>query len=271
MKKLLCAILLLLCLTAHVGQSEYVPVKMFGQQLNLGRRSTDGLVFYWRGIPAGNAVDESPYRNNGTITGARWIGDGLTFDGSDPSTSYVTLPALPLQGNDITIVASIKSADTSTPSAQWIYKQWGSPISDGPALFGVGTTIRWEVGADRVEIAGGIIQDTWQHIVAVKQGTLLTIYIDGVSVVSDNKVITHTTNQTAYISGNSAGGVDAFNGIIKQCNVYNRALSAGEILDLYINPDLPMQQERIWLMYSPGEPSGIVPIIQAHTRRRRAG
>ena len=50
MKKLLLIILLLLCLTANVGQSQLISAKMFGQQLNLGHWSTDGLVFFWRGI-----------------------------------------------------------------------------------------------------------------------------------------------------------------------------------------------------------------------------
>ena len=245
--------------------------KMFGQQLRSGHWSTDGLIFYWRGIEAGNVVDESFYRNHGTITGATWVGGSLLFDGSDPSTSYVNIGAIPLQGKDLTIVMRIKSLNTVAPSAQWIYKQWIP--SDGVQLYGVGTALRFQFGlfANRLEIPNAIVQGTRQHIVATRKGTTLSIYIDGNLAGSGTRTITHTTNETAYISGNSDGGVDAFNGHIDYCAVYNRALSASEIQQLSINPDLPMQQEPVWQMYSPAAPSGIVPIIQAHTRRRRAG
>ncbi len=96
MKKLLCIILLFLFLTATVGQAQFNDSEpMFGQMLNLGHWSTDGLVFMWRGIEAGNFVDESLSRNHGTISGVTtWSGGYLTGSATGKITleNSISLP-----------------------------------------------------------------------------------------------------------------------------------------------------------------------------------
>ena len=87
MKKLL-IILFVLCLCVSAF-GQFIPIKMFGQQPS--GQYAEGLVCIWRGIEAGNAVDESPYGNHGTITGPTWQGGGLLFDGA---TDKVTVPLI---------------------------------------------------------------------------------------------------------------------------------------------------------------------------------
>ena len=68
MKKLFIILLVLCFCISTFGQ--FIPLKMFGQ-LPSGHFA-DGLVFYWRGIQAGDVVDESFSRLHGTFNG-----DGL--------------------------------------------------------------------------------------------------------------------------------------------------------------------------------------------------
>ncbi len=260
MKKLLCIILLILLLTANVGRSEFVSVKMFGQMLNLGHWSTDGLVFYWRGIEAGNAVDESLYRNDGTITGATWVGDGLSFNGSGDYVS--TTDAIPI-GQTYTFVWRQRIDSTSGQrqpfglnfSAQFF-------VDDGITLMKVydGNFLTCTIS----DIVG-----EWTTYAFVGTPTSRALFRNGVANISDNNAtFDYTSSNTLHI-GRRKASVSWWNGGISDFKIYNRTLSASEIQQLYINPDLPMQQEPMWWFKAPA-PSGIVPIIQAHTRRRRA-
>ncbi len=282
MKKLLCIILLLLCLTANVGQAQFNDSEpMFGQQLNLGHWSTDGLVFYWRGIPAGYAVDESFGRNDGTLVGSPvWVGQGLDFDGSADyidvtglRAGYITLPAT-------TIIWFKCDVLPSTTGDEYTLIRYATPATNQE---------RWQIrvddGDDKLEgtVEGGTAFKSTAAITAGKwhQAILISYANNSHQIFLDT--IAGETNATAFGGAGATPelrfGVNYFNGLrdymkgqIADIKIYNRALSPSEIADLSINPDLPMQQQPIWLMYSPGEPpSGIVPIIQAHTRRRRAG
>ncbi len=268
MKKLLSIILLLL--TANIGQAQFNDSEpMFGQLPNLGHWSTDGLVFYWRGIPAGNVVDESLYRNHGTITGATWVGDGLSFDSA---TEYVTdINPLGLSVNELTAIVWVMRPALTVGDfyAKGVY------FGDGFGMRAdVGSTYRLAVGSQYfVSGAGGFnALEKTMFVISYKKDVWGIVYKNGVfagNLSANTAAITHvypiTIGNNRYLN---AGLVCT----VYSASYYNRALSANEIQQLYINPDLPMQQYPIWLLKAPAvPPSGIVPIIQAHTRRRRAG
>ncbi len=264
MKKLLCIILLFLLLTANVGQAQFNDSEpTFGQQLNLGHWATDSLVFYWRGIEAGNVVDESFNRNHGTITGATWQGEGLFFDG----LGDLFTPANSFSLTQFTFIVRFKTNDISATTLA------GDSSDDINYMMILNsTTLRFRADIVRNFTIPALSVDEWHTAAYTRDaGNNLRVYWDGIEsstgAISDSVAFSLTT----IGKGTTASGED-FDGTMSDVKIYNRALSESEILDLYINPNLPMQQEPIWLMYSPAAPpSGIVPIIQAHTRRRRAG
>jgi len=272
MKKLLCIIVFLL--TVDVGHSQLISTGTFGQLLNLGHWSTDGLVFYWRGIKAGNAVDESLYRNHGTIMGATWTPEGLDFTNA---TDHIKI-------NDA-------KGPTTSGTAIWRIRE-DAFVSGGGDFIGKNSNGDYAIyiynssGANNIRMLGyntatGLVIDinlaamrsvdgTWQTFAATwESGAFGRLYKNG-KLIGEDAVVAGTLRliDDIWIGGTGAAALD---GRMSSCIYYNRALSANEIQQLYINPDLPMQQDPIWLMYSPAEPSGIVPIIQAHNRRRRAG
>jgi len=78
-----------------------------------------------------------------------------------------------------------------------------------------------------------------QHITCRKSASIMTLYINGVqhATTTDNTVIKTQNNANIYVGGSSTTGdpVDstAFTGSISQINIYNKSLTATQILNHY--------------------------------------
>ncbi|KKM16550.1 hypothetical protein LCGC14_1684730 [marine sediment metagenome] len=242
--------------------SAFGQLKMFGQ-LPSGQYA-EGLVFIWRGIEAGNVVDESFYRNHGTITGATWVGNGLSYNGTTDTVEIGTAIGKPSKATIIVRFAVndwgntglvVESADNGGSNTTWGIRCQDATnnleywVSTGAA------NQRWLAGTgewDSTEFPAG----QFNTIAFTHDGSNLYYYKNGVQK--------NTTAQSTANSGSPTGlrigklGTLAnwtINGIIEYVFIYDRALSATEIAALYINPDLPMQQEPIWQLFSPAAPA----------------
>ena len=285
MKKLLCIMAFVLLLTAGIGQAQFNDSeKMFGQMLNLGHWSTDGLIGYWRFIEAGKLVDDSFSKLHGTLVDdPPWVGEALDFDGTD---DYVSVPSDPRIENFTAITLGAWVNPLGAPGSGWgriISKDQGG-TSDDYALtykfdaggaYKVVCRINTSVEVKTQEGNTTVVPNTgWHFFVGTWDGVNVRVYLNGVldGTSAATTGFMDDSNLPLGIGGHQASNTRRFDGLIRDAFIYDRALSASEIAALCINPDLPIIDEPIWLMYSPGEPpSGIVPIIQAHTRRRRAG
>ncbi len=255
---------------------------MTGRQLRTdGHWSVDGLVFYpdFSG-DTGNLPDLSPFGNDGTITGATWVGDGLNFNGS---SDFVAAPNIPLGGaTKFTAIFMVKVADASAGD-EMIVEYTTNANTGGFYMDYISTKqVRFyaesETGGANSQwtTADDMVVGKWTHLAMTVDfnnagGSEVLGYLNGVlnganSGAGDN---TGTLQVDTLYVGSRAGSSLWFGGDIADVKIYNRALSASEIQALYIDPDLPMARDPIWMMLSPD--AGIVPIIQAHTRRRRAG
>jgi len=76
-------------------------------------------------------------------------------------------------------------------------------------------------------------KNIWHHVVAVYGGgTSVTFYIDGVAqTLTIPAGALNTASGTAYIG--YSGGQNIFQGDIDDLRLYNRALSAAEVMALY--------------------------------------
>ncbi len=256
MKKLLCIILFLLFLTANVGQAQFNDSEpMFGQQLNLGHWSTDGLVFLWRGIEAGNAVDESPYHNDGTITGAVWAGGGLSFDGTDDVIT-MALPATFVADNPVTVIISAKQTTSDTECLVNIQAAAGDPGQILLCYLNGGNRCRTSqasIGSRNQASVTTINTNVWNQYTLTHPGTNTRgdIYVNGVLANGTPVDVLSNFGANEFTIGAGFSATFDFTGDIAYCYVYGRVLSANEIQQLYINPNLPMQQQPIWLLFSP--------------------
>lgn len=95
------------------------------------------------------------------------------------------------------------------------------------------------------------------NIVATYDGTSGRIYVDGQLRKTAGLALIMNVNRSLLIGarhGNAGGGsADYWKGQIHFCNFYNRALSAQEVLDLYINP-YGMFEDRPKLFYIANDP-----------------
>jgi len=203
------------------------------QKINSSQNNqiTNGLVGLWSfngpDIDGNEAYDRSGQGNTGTIIGAvpinGKVGQALSFDGTD---DWV----------DITDSPTYENVSFSA----WVYYR-GSPdyaaiVSNGDGILRnvvfYNTTFMVHDGSWR-EVTGLPI-NTWRHVALTFIGSTkeLTLYVNGVQ--------RYNGIGTAYSNGgfSTIGAYDGgsawfFNGLIDEVRVYNRALTAQEILRLY--------------------------------------
>jgi hypothetical protein len=206
----------------------------------------DGLVSYWPLDSIGDGTAEDVVGNNdgtvqGTVSSATGqIRQAASFDGT---------------GSNFVEVPDDDSLDITGPYTQtaWVYINTSAGFKDvtlkdpGQWAFGfqvVGQKLRagWEDEADNNYIgrAGSVPVKKWTHLAVVYDGSAVRGYIDGsevfdVTQASDGSGIavadaTPSTNDEPLRIGK---GERAFDGRIDDLRIYDRALSASEVQNLY--------------------------------------
>jgi hypothetical protein len=216
---------------------------------------TDGLVLY---LDAANTKsylgsgttwsDISRGGNNGTLvngpTYSTTNGGSIVFDGIDDSVNIPNIPNLLLTFNDtITYEVIIKIPSSST----WSNGFAGNIISRGTYAgfngLGKSTTnnqiLSYYRGSTSGTASAGafITRDQWHHCVSIWNGVSSLIYINGelkststVTLVGDPDQTTISIAGVRALGGNN--GLP-FEGGIGFSRIYNRALSATEVLQNY--------------------------------------
>ncbi|HVY08171.1 MAG TPA: LamG-like jellyroll fold domain-containing protein [Burkholderiales bacterium] len=181
-------------------------------------------------------TDVSGNGNNGTISGATWttsgkFGSALTFNGS---SAKVTIPD----------AASLRLANGMTLEA-WVYPTkaptgWRAVVDknvDGYYLMAstdvgnrVGTGGTWVAGNQNTIGPSALPINTWTHLAATFDGATVRLFVNGVQVASQAQTSPlATTNGTLQIGADSYP-TEYFAGRIDEVRVYNRALSAADIV-----------------------------------------
>jgi hypothetical protein len=207
-----------------------------------------GLIGYWRFNEGSGATtaDSSTAGRMGTLAGATWTTGrssyGLTFDGVDDA---VNIPGFDVADSATTISAWIRvNADTlQTSDRRILSKAAGSADTDH--YFMLGTTK--QSGLNRLKFAlktsgstktltapANVPTGQWIHAVATYNGANMRLYMNGVEVGSMAATGSITAGNTVPVAiGRNPQGYGAFNGVLDQVRVYNRALTGGEIAEMY--------------------------------------
>jgi len=220
-----------------------------------------GLVSHWAlDEGAGLIAYDSAGSKDGVVFGAKWasgqLGAALDFDGAD---DYVALPdnnPVWLPQNSFALSAwvyfdrapaasggetflDLNFADSGTPSNElgYVVSRAGAGYA-GRVAFGMTTLTNTDEDLHSNEVLSG---GRWYHVVAVRDGTTQAIYIDG---QLDNSR-TCSPDPIDFVGGydddkvnigrvTSAGvGQYYVDGKIDDVRIYDRALSASEVLQLY--------------------------------------
>ena len=203
-----------------------------------------GLVGYWTFDGKNmiqNVADSSGQGNTGylldqisTTTVVGKIGQAVLFD----DATYVTADdstSLDITGT-ITMVAWIKP--TSSHQGQVITKYnlqsvnmpWDIQVWDDNLIY---TAVKTNNGFVEVPSSGAITYGQWLHVVTVYDGTNIILYLNGVEDNSLPQTGTIETNDFDLEIGGASGNGTDFIGSLDDVRIYNRALSATEILQLY--------------------------------------
>jgi hypothetical protein len=210
---------------------------------------TNGLLLR---LDAGNAssypgtgtvwTDLSGNSNNGTLTNGPTYssndGGSIVFDGVN---DYVVIPR-PVQ-DDFTLSCWFKTTQSLTTYTTGAFQWWqGAGLVDGE-VSGLTTDFGLSLNAAKVSFGVGGSSDisiqspltynnnVWHHAVAtrIRSSGALVIYVDGASVVSGTGGTNSLTPPQLRI-GSLQNNLNFFSGNISNVLVYNRALTAAEVL-----------------------------------------
>ncbi len=144
------------------------------------------------------------------------IGNSTAFDFTDRMTITTWIKANFLD-NDATIVGKGEGS--------WSLKRVGSTDRVVFSLTGV---------EPNVESSTGINDDRWHHLAATYDGSMVSIYVDGVLNSQEAASGSIALNSAdVWIGANSENSGNDYRGLIDDMIIYNRVLSADEVLDHY--------------------------------------
>jgi len=226
----------------------------------------EGLISHWKfDEESGTTAYDSAGNNDGTIHGAQWttgqINGALDLDGLD---DYVELPDnepvwLPQHNFTLSVwvyfntdpassgktILDLNFAESGNQNNELGYKLGISPVAL-KLIFAMTTATNPD---ENLFVDDDLLKNRWYHIVAVRDGTIQAVYIDGRlnkdRVCSPEPIdfVGDYDNDKVNIGKESrAGNPEAsyLEGIIDDVRIYNRALSTEEIHQLYFAGLSPM-------------------------------
>jgi len=225
------------------GLTNHTAITMDGSGLNLG------LVVQWKLDESSGttAADSSGNGYDGTLTnmnGNEWttgtLDGALEFDGSDELVSCGNLDVTGGDGH-ITLTAWMKADDFGTSDARFISKATGTSTSQHYWMLSTwnGSQLRFRLRTSSTQnlysSSGVLSTGVWTHVAATWDGSTMRVYRNATDVGSTSKSGTLATNGSVGVAiGNQPPGAGnrPFDGLIDDVRIYNRALSAAELVDV---------------------------------------
>lgn len=207
----------------------------------------DAMAYYKFDETSGTSVsDSSGNSKNGTATGGyTWAAgrykNAISLNGS---SGYVVLPTgLMSSINDFTISAWVylnanstwnRIFDFGTLTATYMF------LSPNGGAGKIRYAIKYNGSAEQlIDGTAALPTGSWQHVAVTLSGTTGRLYVNGVQVGQNTNMTLKPSslgNTTQTWIGRSQYADPYFNGLIDEFKIYNRALSATEILAQYNTP-----------------------------------
>ena len=248
-----------------------------GMLLDPGAPINNGLVGWWpmwEGA-GGKTLDISGKNNHGTLTnGPTWQDGGLRFDGTD---DYIAGPTNVVTALPVTIHVRVKLLSVSATAKMIVQACDSATAADyyqGAQLTFTNTAFTIQTGdgaANRKTLLCTTVPvvGKWYNLtgVFISHGNY-QLYIDG---VNDGGTYSGTAASSVFTSdplsiGRWDSDLDRFaNMIVSSCRIWNRALSALEAQQLYVNPNIGLWVPDTIRYYIPAAGGGFQPAWAANS------
>ena len=240
-----------------VNSTSNTPAGPAGSSL-VGYWSFNGANTNWTSAIAGTTNDLSGNNNTGTLTNMSRTasvvpgisGQGLSFDGVDDSIVVSDHASLRPGNGSWTVTIWAKLPNTNQTSLMFQKRLNVSPNTNYALFVGnpdVGDSKKlyaFYIGSGATGVRGSestadVVDGNWHQytMVADKTADVVRLYKDGVelTVTTDNSGTWPTVDNTdpMDIGAATVAGLFYVNGPMDELRIYNRALGAGEITELY--------------------------------------
>jgi uncharacterized protein (TIGR02145 family) len=201
-----------------------------------------GLVGYWPFC--GNANDASGNGNNGTVNGATLTADrfgnansAYSFDGVDDFIDLGNGISLNQFSNEISVVAWVKGSSSVVIDKNILSKYGCNPGGWSLETSQNTLTTNFTGCGQGIANQSSLNNDVWTNIVGIREANQWKIYVNGnltvVSIISANYNLNSGYNLIVGVQNNNLNPSTHWNGKIDDIAIYNRALTASEIQQLY--------------------------------------
>lgn len=200
---------------------------------------------------SGNANDNSLNGNHGTVNGATLTADRFAVANSayqfNGSSSTISIPATNLQLSNYTYSIWVKPASSPASGSATSILSIGSAGADQFILLGnaYNSNTGWIGGGYHIGGTNSLYKNgslptvnTWSHLTLTRDNSNIKLYINGVlsgSVSTNGNKPDYGANSgiVAAMLGARTNLIQFFQGALDDIRIYNRALSATEVTDLY--------------------------------------
>ncbi len=206
-------------------------------------QAAPGLVGYWD-LDEGSGTssyDASGNSNNITLTNSPTRQSGqncksggcISFNGTN---NYLTGGTNSLDiTNNFTISAWVKLGNFNN---QYVLTKRAGTGDNYALIYGYLNANKFSLWSDftvnaRVALTTAVNDTNWHHIAFTYDGATVNGYLDGALNVTSAQSFSLQTNSSTFNVGTSTGVADFLNGSLDDIQIYNKALSATDISNLY--------------------------------------
>ena len=207
----------------------------------------DIVAYYTLDEASGDAIDQTSSEFDGSVTGASYGETGKIEDCygfTTGSSTYVDLGDNLTSSNVKSISAWFKTSYSGSNWLRMVARDNGTVNNMEYRIIVKATTGYLETGFGAHESGAYAVYETdvrdgnWHHVVAVRDGSVTRIYVDGSLRDSITYAGTDTTSSNTYIgAGNNGLTTTTFDGYIDEVGFWDRVLDSDDVSALYNSGD----------------------------------
>ncbi|CAM5713410.1 family 43 glycosylhydrolase [Streptomyces canus] len=212
----------------------------------------DLLVHYGFDETGGNiAVDSSGHGYHGTYAGTPAFGTGVQggsfkMSGDATGSPYVRIPSGVLRNAD-SVTVSTYAKWKGGSSFQWLFGLgpdsdkylFATPSNGGNSLYSAITKASWSAES-KLTAGSQLTPGEWRHVTVTLDGATgtMVLYVDGVetarttTTVKPSELYDANKDYSGYIGKSLYAPDPSFGGEVDDFRIYDRALSAAEVMEL---------------------------------------